>query len=93
MNMSYCRWQNTLTDLVACSNDLDDRRNRAEREPLSNEELRAAKRLLELAMEMVSKIAGDMNISEDELINSPNILDSYWEDLQVQCIEHEDEAE
>ena len=87
--MSYCRWQNTLTDLVACSNDLDDRRNRAEREPLSNEELRAAKRLLELARVMFSKIAGDMNISEDELINSPNILDSYWEDLQIQCIEQE----
>jgi hypothetical protein len=91
MNMSYCRWRNTLTDLRDCKGDLDDRRSRAEREPLSNEELQAAKSLLALAMEMVSDIARDMNISEDELIDSPNILDSYWEDLQIQCIEHEEE--
>ena len=50
-NMSYCRFQNTLNDLMDCydnwDSELDDDRS------LSNEEVQARKRLLEICEQIV----------------------------------------
>lgn len=47
MNMSYCRFQNTLTDLRDCAEHLDDG-------DLSEEEQRARYRLLKLCQTIMS---------------------------------------
>ena len=46
-NMSYCRFQNTLSDLLDCYRNWDD-------EDLSDEEKRARKRILTLCEDIVS---------------------------------------
>jgi hypothetical protein len=46
MNMSYCRFQNTLKDLTDCYDNLDDT-------DLSEEEARARYQLIELCIEIV----------------------------------------
>lgn len=50
-NMSYCRFQNTLSDLRDCARALE------EGEPLSDDEQRARNRLVELCAEIVSSFA------------------------------------
>lgn len=50
-NMSYCRFQNTLTDLRDCQNALDE--GALDDSNLSEEEERAARALLRTCREMV----------------------------------------
>ena len=57
MNMSYCRWHNTLTDLRDCAGDLEERMSDHEAsEPLSADERRAMIQVLELAAEMLGQV-------------------------------------
>lgn len=52
MNMSYCRFQNTVGDLDDCADHLFD--------DLSQEEERARKRMARLILEMAADIENDM---------------------------------
>lgn len=49
-NMSYCRWQNTLSDLRECAASLE------EREALSREERAAALATLQLCATMLEEL-------------------------------------
>jgi hypothetical protein len=51
-NMSYCRFQNTALDLDACVKALDELEG--DLSALSPDEQRAAKRLFELARELLN---------------------------------------
>jgi len=58
MNMSYCRFENTLNALVDCSRNFDDIN--------SIEELIAAKRLLQTCQDIVDTIdMGDLIMQEE----------------------------
>lgn len=52
MNMSYCRFTNTLTDLYDCQNALEDFINNDENVISSDEERRKAKKLIEVCREI-----------------------------------------
>ena len=67
-NMSYCRFRNTDRDLSDCQDALEELFNDPAAEPLSREELVAAKRLVERCLEIVSLVADQNGIdleSED----------------------------
>lgn len=49
MNMSYCRFQNTVTDLRDCQESLNDN------DDLSIEEERAKKRLIKICKEIAEE--------------------------------------
>lgn len=52
-NMSYCRFQNTLSDLLDCKTALDDYVNGADPDAISSREERfKAKRLIEVCREI-----------------------------------------
>ncbi len=98
-NMSYCRFQNTAGDFADCKETLEQLIAGGE-EPLSREELYAAKRLVRLAYEMVQSLveAGDLDVDvmddEDlqrvvELANADAKKD--WDEEQRR-LEAEDEA-
>ena len=55
-NMSYCRFENTATDLADCELALEALQN-ADSEPLSKYELEAAKRLVQSCVRIVSALA------------------------------------
>lgn len=59
MNMSYCRFQNTLQDLIDCHENIYDA-------DLSKEEARARKRLIEICIQIGEEFAGDDMLDEDE---------------------------
>jgi hypothetical protein len=59
-NMSYCRFQNTLGDLIDCQNALFDY------EKLSEEEYKAAKKLLSVCQNIVDSVDEDDIIKEEE---------------------------
>lgn len=52
MNMSYCRFHNTLIDLQDCNNHLFDN-------DLSEDEEKARKRLIELCKQIASEFEED----------------------------------
>ena len=52
MNMSYCRFQNTLNDLYDCQNALEDFINNDENVISSSEERYKAKKLIEVCREI-----------------------------------------
>ena len=54
MNMSYCKFQNTRTDLQDCTYTLDELLNDGTEEPdLSPEELQAMKNMIDIAGEFI----------------------------------------
>jgi hypothetical protein len=58
-NMSYCRFQNTAGDLADCLEALREGvYAEGDQEPLSDDELRAAKRLLQLCQDIQSEFEG-----------------------------------
>lgn len=56
MNMSYCRYRNTLTDLGDCASDIEERINGGATDELSREEFEAACQLLRRAQSMLGAI-------------------------------------
>lgn len=62
-NMSYCRFQNTANDLDACQGALEDLL-RGEAEPLSREELVAAKRLVQTCIDVVALMGGEVDTDD-----------------------------
>jgi hypothetical protein len=60
MNMSYCRFHNTVEDLQDCYDNLDDH-------DLSEEETRARLRLIKLCQQIVADAEWSGLIEEDEI--------------------------
>ena len=60
MNMSYCRFENTLRDLNDCLIHISD-------DDLSNEENRSRKRLIETAMDIIIEALDSNQINESEV--------------------------
>ena len=58
-NMSYCRFQNTLQDLRDCYNALIDDQE------LSDEELRAKNKLVELCQDIANNFGEDDGLDHD----------------------------
>lgn len=74
-NMSYCRFQNTSKDLDDCQNALEDLAGR-DAEPLSREELAAAKRLVRTCLDIVSLIAEEGGLEVEELLDDERKIDT-----------------
>lgn len=62
MNMSYCRWRNTATDLRDCADDLEQRTRGVADDELSREEFEAACRLLAKAQDMLGTIRNAVDV-------------------------------
>ena len=67
INMSYCRFQNTLLAVRECAGDLGDMMN-GQGEPLSREERRACVALAEEMIEFLRMLdeSSDSGLSDDE---------------------------
>lgn len=61
MNMSYCRFNNTLQDLNDCLENLTDE--------VSGDEFRARKQLIETCMDILSEAMENNLIQESEVAN------------------------
>lgn len=80
-NMSYCRFRNTLVDYRDCVNALEHYMTDGEDDVTSDEELRAAKSLLELSFNILDEIGvittdGELDYEE---------LDIFFERLKDGC--------
>jgi hypothetical protein len=64
MNMSYCKWQNTETDVAQCLADFDDM---SDYEYNSWEEKRAAQKLFENVLEFLNGMGIIDGWDEEEL--------------------------
>ncbi len=71
-NMSYCRWQNTLSDLRDCAADLKARMSDLEyldeedrQARLSDDERRAMLAVLDLCAEMLQQAGAEANTDYD----------------------------
>lgn len=60
MNMSYCKFQNTLTDLRVCFEDMSDT------DELSDEEVAARTAIIKLAIRIVDDFGGEVTSNEDD---------------------------
>lgn len=69
-NMSYCRFQNTDSDLRDCQQALEQLLIGQE-EPLSDEELEAAKRLVARCAAITNLIATTAGINNGEFTDTP----------------------
>lgn len=65
-NMSYCRFQNTRNDFQDCRYAMEEILEGGE-EPLSGEELEAAKQLLDDAVEFVMLFSETLNIDSGNI--------------------------
>jgi hypothetical protein len=66
MNMSYCRYRNTLHDLGDCASDIEERIDGGAADELSREEFEAACRLIEQANDLVATIREYAGLDDDE---------------------------
>ncbi len=67
MNMSYCRFQNTLSDLIDCQSSLTDNDNESMVETynnLSDDEKRAFLHLIETCKEIIEEVDNDDELTE-----------------------------
>jgi hypothetical protein len=81
MNMSYCRFQNTRGDFQECADVLEEMMDCDTGEPLTREELDAAKALLLRAVQLVGRFAAELDLEDagafDALEdNAPGLLDA-----------------
>ena len=67
-NMSYCRFQNTSSDLKDCKNALEELTNDRTGK-LSNDELQAAKRLVRTCLDIVRLLDDARMLSDSILID------------------------
>ncbi len=85
MNMSHCRFENTLSDLDDCRGALSDMREEPGKE-LSERELRCAKRLLALCKEITQDVMDAMNKDAIDDLEDPDFF-AYIDELQDQAEE------
>lgn len=90
-NMSYCRFQNTLSDLVDCQDTLEEMMA-TECKPLSRQELHAAKELASRCLSIVEMLADHGGRDVDEDLNSRH-LDDIIEEINDSCDEGEDDED
>lgn len=74
MNMSYCRFQNTATDLRDCRGALQDMRDGNTDEPLSRDERDAAMHLVSICADILELIREQAGIEEE-----PELADRHIE--------------
>ena len=83
-NMSYCRFQNTSSDFFDCVDYLEDRRY-GDSESLSDDELRAAKRMTNDVLKFLELLSDSTNMCLDEFVekcsNDPDAVDQVWDKL------------
>ena len=85
-NMSYCRFQNTSGDLEDCKNALEELTNDRTGK-LSNDELHAAKRLVQTCLDIVFLLAEvraiDIDVGMEQLEDSyASIIDEANEEAE-----------
>jgi len=98
-NMSYCRFHNTALDLSDCVDTVEEMANGDSTDPVSSEEERHAKRLIEYALNLVLMLAEEGDFPVDEL-DRPNaaaqlgevfaVLNSKVKELKECMAEEED---
>lgn len=74
-NMSYCRFENTLRDLVDCHGALEELLT-GESKPLSDSELRCAIALVEQCKETLSLIADEQALDLDNELDGLDVKDA-----------------
>ena len=75
-NMSYCRFQNTLQDFCDCRDALEELMNDPHAEPLSRDELVAAKQLAEQAQYFLEMIADYSGQSVEDMLDNESAQDA-----------------
>lgn len=73
-NMSYCRFQNTANDLSDCEDAMEAIIN-GDDDALGEDELRAAKRLLKTAANMLQVLADAAGVTVEELVDNERYID------------------
>jgi hypothetical protein len=87
-NMNYCKFQNTLSDLADCQRTLEEIFEGGGDEgqtPLSDDELRAAKALIQTCFDITKLVAEQREVPMDELDENDQIegiMDEAQEVLQ-----------
>lgn len=81
-NMSYCRFQNTLTDLRDCAEALEDVGGVVE--DIDGNERYAAKRLIELCRLIVTLVDGDQKLPEATCLKCGSGDDISFSDVEVE---------
>ena len=71
-NMSYCRFQNTVSDLKDCDGALEEFFG-SDWGPLSREELRAAVNLVEVCQTILQRVTEAMQNRDVEVEDAPDI--------------------
>jgi len=89
MNMSYCRWRNTLNDLRDCINDATDHINEEAEYKVSPEEINAFKNMMYEAYEFMAYTAGiigsDGELDDDALERACEALGKEWSEDVEEC--------
>jgi hypothetical protein len=79
-NMSYCRFRNTLSDYSDCVNALEHYMYDGEDDVTSDEELKAARQLLEMSF----NILDELGVIKDDSLDHEE-LDIFFERLKDGC--------
>ena len=85
-NMSYCRFRNTLEDFHDIVSALAELQT-GDGYKLSNEELRAAKKLAVLASHMIAGLAEFSGVAPDELFDNDDKLKLIIEEINSNGID------
>lgn len=80
-NMSYCRFQNTATDLDDCQSALEAMTNEPKR-LLGREELAAAKRLVKSCLNIASIVAETVDLDVGDLLDDEGKIDEALDFIQ-----------
>jgi len=86
-NMSYCRFQNTAKDLSDCQDALEDLIS-GEGAPLSRDELRAAKELVEHCLNIAGILADQAGVEIDELDDKHTLVHRTLDEVNQYASEH-----
>ena len=90
MNMSYCRFENTLGDLEDCLKALKGMRNN-EYEKLSHSELNCAKGLSSICLQFVEEtLEEELEIPSQDRGPSEQQFNDSWEEIQEEALSEEE---
>lgn len=79
-SMDYCMFQNTLNELAPCQTRLEEMLE-GTASPLSHEELRAAKALVQVCYDIVTLVAEQREVPLDEL-DEKDAIDDGVDEIQ-----------
>lgn len=89
-NMSYCRFENTLSDLEDCLKALRAMRN-GEEERLSHRELQSAKGLASICLQFVEEtLEEELVIETQDRGPSEQLFNDSWEMIQEEALSEEE---